>query len=136
MPSTAATVAIAAAVVAGSSASHSRRSAETAYCKDYLYSYDAKAASIGEARQYAACVHRIYGDGEPMSAGMVLFIKAIILAAVLGASFGVWLVWRGHDHWTQLFDYILAGILGMILGAITPLVIVGAYAALNFLVSA
>lgn len=54
-------------------------SAKKTACASYIKSYNAQTATVQEMREYASCVHRVYGRGEPLSGGEIGAIKLAIL---------------------------------------------------------
>jgi len=119
----------AAAASAAASASNAR---EAARCSGVLQSFDAPVATVEAKRDYAGCVYRIYGDGEPMSAAAVLLLKVTIGLALIGMVYG------GVKGWRD--DGLVMAVLGAIFGAIIPFCAAGALVlvlmGLQFLVGA
>jgi len=52
---------------------------------------------------------------SPLTGGEVLFLKLVILCAMIGAAIGLW-----PSHGKDPDEYVLFGLLGVILGALVP----------------
>lgn len=68
--------------------------AEHAACTSLLSTYDAKAATVAQAKQYAHCVEVAYPDQfdvEPM--GLRIVVAVLLLATMGGALWG----WKEED---------------------------------------
>lgn len=127
--SASASIAASSAASAAASASAAR---ESARCSGVLQSFDTTVATVEAKRDYAHCVYRIYGDGEPMPFAAVLLLKVTIALALIGMVYGGVKGWRN--------DGPVAAVLGVIIGAIAPFATTGVlflvWLGLQFLVSA
>lgn len=95
----------AAALAAASAAQSAARDAE---CRATIKTFDGTHATVEQRREYAACVHRIDGTGEPMDPMASIIIKAVIVFSFIGAGIGAAWGWKEGG----VFEAVLAGLLG------------------------
>lgn len=118
--------------MAASAAASASEAREAAWCSGVLQSFNAPVATVEAKRDYAHCVYRIYGDGEPMGAAAVLLLKVAIGLALIGAVYG------GVKGWRD--DGPALAVLGIFIGAVAPFAAAGAlvllWLGLQFLVGA
>lgn len=89
-----AAIAASSAAIASSAAAQAELAAERARCHGVLDRYDAKTATVVQARDYSHCVYSVHGDGEPLGAAAVVFIKIAIVVCMLSmVAGGIW-GWR------------------------------------------
>jgi hypothetical protein len=99
------------AVIASSQASIAQSQARDAECRVVLEIFDSSSKpTINEQREYAGCVYRIHGSGEPLTSGEVMAWKAIIIIAIIGACIGIYKA--RQDPWSSGFDYFTLAFLG------------------------
>lgn len=123
------------AIASGASAQAAAASARAAKaeCIANMGNYDPKTATVQQQRDYASCVFRLHGDGEPMDAGAAIALKAVILLSFVGAGIGAWIGYRdSYDDW-------LMAVAGGFFGAAAPwlgaFILALAAAGLSFLFS-
>lgn len=118
--------------MAASAATSASEAREAARCSGVLQSFNAPVATVEAKRDYAHCVYRIYGDGDPMPFAAVLLLKVTIALALIGMVYGGVKGWRN--------DGPVDAVLGVIIGAIAPFATAGVlflvWLGLQFLVSA
>jgi hypothetical protein len=91
MSTTAATAAATAAIASSNAAQIAARRAE---CRAMMPGFQHDGATVVEQRQYAGCVYRLHGSGEPFSPGVEMALKAVFLLALVAGGFGAWVGWR------------------------------------------
>lgn len=97
--------------------------------------YQHDGSTIDQMRDYASCVYRVYGSGEPMSSTLALLIKASIVCAIIfGSAFG-WREWRCGYFKGKLSDAALSSIIGIMVGGVIPFAIAVVVIAVKFLFS-
>jgi|SRR5690554_2036294 len=129
--STAATVAVMAATTASNNSTQAHRIQEERKCKEFVGSFDSYAATVSEQKYYAECVDMLYPD--PVSGGTVLFIKIVLVCAMVGMVIGAIRGWM--DRMFGISDVFLFGLLGGLAGAFIPAFILGCILAIKFIVS-
>lgn len=92
--SSSAAISASSAGIAASAAAQAELAAERARCYGVLDRYDAKTATVVQARDYAHCVYNIHGDGEPLSAWAAVLIKVAIVVGILSMIVGAIWGWR------------------------------------------
>lgn len=107
--STSAAVSGALAAAAAASASAAR----DAECRTVLAGYEPKGASVEMQREYASCVYRIHGSGEPLDPMAAFLIKVAVVLAFLGAAAGIF--FSRQDPWNSWGDAALYAVGGAIL---------------------
>jgi hypothetical protein len=124
------TAALAAAASANSAvaAAQASQAARTA-CISYTQNYNAQHATITEAREYAACVNRLYPD--PPTGAETLALKAAIVVVFLAMIVGAWVGWH-EDGPVGVF---LGALLGACVGTALSLGVWGVVAGVRYLVS-
>lgn len=95
----------AAGLAAASAAQSAARDAE---CRAIIKTFDGTHATVEQRREYAACVHRIDGTGEPMDPMATIIIKAVVVFSFIGAGIGATWGWREGGA----FEAVLGGALG------------------------
>ncbi len=127
MGATGIAVASAASANAGVAASRAR----DAECVAKMGQFQPATATVQQQRDYASCVHRLHGDGEPMDAGAVIGLKVVVLASFVCAAGGA--VWGWDEEGGS------GAFMGALVGAVAPwfaaLVLALAVAGLQFLFS-
>ena len=110
-------------------------SAKDAECKFLLQNFDSlKNPTVTEQREYANCVHRIYGNGEPMPSDVAVVIKVAILIVFAFFFFGMWKEKSEHSR-SDFVDVFMSGMLWALLSVIAMFLIGLIIAAITFLVS-
>jgi hypothetical protein len=130
------TAALAAAASANSAvaAAQASQAARTA-CISYTQSYNAQHATITEAREYAACVERLYPD--PPTGAEVFALKAAITWVLLCLAVGVAIGWAtsNDDAIYKSGQAFLGGLAGATAAAVSAMVLWGIVAGVGYLVS-
>lgn len=105
--------------------------AENARCTAVLTQPLMTTASVDEKRDYAGCIFRVHGSGEPMTEASAILLKLLIVVCFVGAGFGAWVGWRQEGG--------PFAVMGLVIGAMTAgcaaFVLFGAFHALRFLIS-
>ena len=99
--------------------------AQTIACQGVMRGYTDLSATTEQKRGYAQCVERIYPEHTGSEA---VFFKALIVAAFLGAAFGVWGM-RDEDGEGKL----LGAICGLLFAPLALLLLLGMVAAVMYL---
>lgn len=122
------------AVIASSQAAAASSRARDAECRAILSAYDTSTKpNLHEQREYAGCVYRIHGTGEPMSANDIMMVKVIIVVAIIGACIGVYK--SVNDSYNDVFEHCLSASFGAICLPIFFAIIGFALYAIKFLFS-
>jgi hypothetical protein len=124
-------MAVIAATTASNTSTQAHRIQEERKCKDFMGSFDSYAATVSEQKYYAECVDMLYPD--PVSGGTVLFIKIVLVCAMVGMVIGAIRGWM--DRMFGISDVFLFGLLGGLAGAFIPAFILGCILAIKFIVS-
>ncbi len=126
---------VAVGIAAGASAQAAVASSQAAkaLCVARMPNFDAKTATVQQAREYASCVHRVYGSGEPMDPGAVIALKLIVALSFVGLIAGGVYGWR--DSWGDWFDVVMWAVVGAIAPWLAAGVLFLAAAGLQFLFS-
>lgn len=85
---------------------------ETARCSAVVSNFTNAGSTVEQKRDYAHCVHNIYGSGEPLSVGASVLIKVVIVGAFIAIGIGAWRL-----------DY--DGIVGRFMGGLVGLAVYG-----------
>jgi hypothetical protein len=111
------------AVMASTQASIAQSQARDAECRVVLENFDTTTKpTLNEQREYAGCVYRMHGSGEPLTQGDVVAIKVLIVIAIIGACIGIYKA--GQDSWNGITEYFAMALFGAI-GAPIVLGIIG-----------
>lgn len=100
------------AAAANAAAARAKRIA----CMKYVPGYEHDTATVTEMRQYAECVDILHP--EPMTGGEVAWVKAAIVAGMIGAAAAAW-IWGREEG-------IFGGVMGFLFGGISGAFAVGA----------
>lgn len=127
---TAAIVAINAANTANSSAAAARaHQAQVTACQALTKDFHGDTATIEQRQSYAECVQVLYP--QEMGADSVLFIKAMIVAAILGVIVGAFREVRaGYEPFG---DALFGGIKGVIVGPVSVIAVAALWAGIQYL---
>jgi len=110
-------------------ATEAQSAANEAKCATLVSGYAHNTATVGQRKEYADCIDIMHPS--PLTGGEVLFLKLVILCAMIGAAIGLWPS-QGKDP----AEYVLFGLLGVILGALVPPTCYGIITAIKFLFTA
>lgn len=88
-------------------------------CDGYISTYDAKAATVEQAQNYASCIHTLYPkySNEPMTRGEAWAIKGAAIFVLVCIALGIWWSWR-NDGYAGVGGRIFLGSLYGILGVL------------------
>lgn len=92
------------AAAANAAAARAKRIA----CMKYAPGYEHDTATVTEMRQYAECVEILHP--KPMTGGEVVWVKAAIVAGLIGAAAMAWIWGRAEG--------VLGGVMGFLFGGI------------------
>ena len=111
---------------AAASANIAMQAAKRAECLAAMPTYDAASATVPEARAYAACVHRVYGDGEPLDPATALVVKVLILVSLAAAVVVGAYMWR-EDRSVAMaaFGAVVGAVLVWLAAGVVALVAAG-----------
>jgi hypothetical protein len=129
--STAAASAAVLAAAASNTSTQAHRIQEERKCKEFVGSFDSYTATVSEQKYYAECVDMLYPD--PVSGGTVLFIKIVLVCAMVGMVVGSIRGWINRMF--GISDVLLFGLWGGCVGAFIPAFILGCILAIKFIVS-
>ena len=119
-----ASIALSAAAIANSNAALS--AARRAECMQLVNGYEHDTATVAQSREYAGCVFRLYGNGEPLSGPEVLALKIAVVVALIGVGVGAWV--GREDGWGfAIFGAVLGAIILPALVAFAAALLYGAY---------
>ena len=122
-------------IVAGASAQAAVASSQAAkaLCVARMPNFDAKTATVQQARDYASCVHRVYGSGEPMDPSAVIALKFVVALSFVGLIAGGVYGWR--NTWGDMLDVVMWAIVGAVAPWLAAFCLFLAAAGLQFLFS-
>ena len=75
------------AIIASWQALQAQEIARRTECKLIISSYP-QHPTLSEQREYAGCVYKLYGNGEPLTHGDIFAIKVLIVIVLIGACIG------------------------------------------------
>lgn len=128
------TVSTAIAINAQVQANMAQQEAEAARrtaCTAAMSVFNPHGASVQEMQAYAECVDLVYP--KTTSAADVLLVKATIVCTILGMVIGGFTGWL--DDCEPIAGMFLLGLIGGLLGSVTPIAFAGTWRALQFLFS-
>lgn len=86
--------------------------AKDAQCKATLSTYDSlNKPTIAEQREYADCVYRIHGTGEPMSADVAIVLKIVLLIIIISSVYGGYTEYKNKNMGGGVIDIFMWAIM-------------------------
>lgn len=97
------------AVIISTYAATQAAAARDTACKSLMNSYEAKTATIAQAREYASCVDHLYP--HDMTGAEVIFYKVAIVSIILGVLVGAWMN-RNDDTFGRIWGPVAGAFMG------------------------
>lgn len=105
-------------------------------CLATMAVYQPKSATVVQMREYAGCVHRVYGSGEPWYPVTLILIKAAIVVLILSMPVGAVVGWRSDEMETRLASALWGAFFGVAIAALIMGALIGVWFGVSFIGSA